>query len=324
MISRRRLLLGLGATAWLGSAGIVRAQTGGPPRIGFLGYGPVAGFARHLATMRKSLEQFGYVEGKNLIIEYRYAEDDERIARFAEELVRMEPKLIVTASSAATVAAAKLTRRIPIVQATGGNLVEIGLAATYARPGRNVTGLAQRAEQGLVRKEIELAYALAPGATRIGVMVSPSTPQREHFLSEARSAGLVLGVTVVPLIVATAGDVEGLPWKKERCNALAVMPDLFLYWFRRRLIELIGKLPAVYPFREFVDDGGILSYGPDLLEQYHRIAGFVDRILKGAKPEELPVELSTRFELVVNRKLAKGLGITIPQTVLLRADEVIE
>jgi putative tryptophan/tyrosine transport system substrate-binding protein len=320
-VRRRQFLLTTGALLATPLAANAQQPTK-VPRIGFLGYGPAAGFARHLASMRRGLEQFGYVEGKNLIVEYRFAEDDERIARLAEELVRMDLRVIVTAAS--TPAVAKLTRRIPIVQATGPNLVEVGLAASYARPGRNVTGLAQRAEQGLVRKQVELAKAIAPGAATIGVMVSPSNTLRERHLSDARSAGSALGATVVPLVVATAAEVESLPWRKERCDALAVLPDLFLYWFRRRLVELVGKVPAVYPFREFVEDGGIVSYGPDLLEAYGRVASFVDRLLKGAKPEELPIELSSRFELVVNRKAASALGIAIPPPVLVRADEVIE
>ena len=324
MTSRRRILVGLGLVALARSLALNAQQAAKLPRIGFLGYGPESGFTRHLASMRRGLEQFGYVERKNLIIEYRFAEDDESIARLAEELVRMEPRVIVTSPTITTLTAAKATRRIPIVQATGANLVEIGLAASYARPGRNVTGLSQRAEQGLVRKQVELVMALVPRAARIGAMVSPSNVQRERFLSDARSAGSTLGVTVVPLLVATPAEVESLPWRKERCDALAVLPDLFLYWFRRRLVELVGKVPAVYPYREFVEDGGIASYGPDLLEHYSRVGSFVERLLKGAKPEELPIELSSRFELVVNRKAANALGIAVPPPVLVRADEVIE
>jgi putative ABC transport system substrate-binding protein len=321
-LRRRQILLSAGA---LLATPLAKAQQATKvSRIGFLGYGPAAGFARHLASMRRGLEQFGFIEGKSLIVEYRFAEDDARIARLAEELVRMDLSVIVTAATFSTLAVAKLTRRIPIVQATGNNLVEVGLAASFARPGRNVTGLAQRAEEGLVRKQVELTKAIAPGAATIGVMLSPSNTLRERFLSDARSAGSALGVTVVPLVVATAAEVESLPWRKERCDALAVLPDLFLYWFRRRLVELVGKVPAVYPFREFVEDGGMVSYGPDLLEAYGRVANFVDRLLKGAKPEELPIELSSRFELVVNRRAASTLGIAIPPPVLVRADEVIE
>ena len=157
MTSRRRILVGLGLVALARSLALNAQQAAKLPRIGFLGYGPQSGFTRHLASMRRGLEQFGYVEGKNLIIEYRFAEDDESIARLAEELVRMEPRVIVTSPTITTQTAAKATRRIPIVQATGANLVEVGLAASYARPGRNVTGLSQRAEQGLVRKQVELA-----------------------------------------------------------------------------------------------------------------------------------------------------------------------
>jgi putative ABC transport system substrate-binding protein len=322
-VHRRQFLLTTGALLATPLAATAQ-QAAKIPRIGFLGYGPRAGFTRHLATMWRNLEQFGYVEGKSLIVEYRFGESDERIAQHAAELVRMEPRLIVTSPTYSTQAVAELTRRIPVVQATGINLVEVGLAASYARPGRNVTGLSQRAEQGLVRKQIELAKALAPAAARIGVMISPNHVQRERFLSDARSAGSALGVAAVPLVVATAAEVESLPWRKERCDVLAVLPDLFLYWFRRRLIELIGKVPAVYPFREFVEDGGIMSYGPDLLEHYGRVASFVDRLLKGAKPEELPIELSGRFELVVNGKAANALGIAIPPPIQVRADEMIQ
>jgi putative ABC transport system substrate-binding protein len=328
---RRRDILLLAASA-LAQPGFVLGQApGGLRRIGWLTGGSPKSHARPLEAFRAGLKEYGWVEGRNLTLELRWAEGKlDRLPALAGELVRLKPEVIVTAANVVHLAVRKETSTIPIVMATGADPVEAGLAASFARPGGNVTGLTGFYEATPI-KMVELAASLVPGGARLAVLMDANfntaafrAQLRETLRHPAKAAGLRVEIVEVstPEEVARALATIG----KNRPAALVVLPGSMVFAMSSELVTLAEALglPVIYPFEELVEAGGLMSYAAPLVESYRRAAYFVDRILKGAKPGELPIEQPTRLSLAINMKRAKAQGIRLPQRVLLRADRVIE
>jgi len=265
------------------------------------------------------------------VIEYRYSGGKfDRLPALAAELVALKVDVIVASSTPAALAAKQATRTLPIVFAAAGDPVASGLVTSLARPGGNVTGLAVLAPE-LVGKCLELLTQAVPGVSRVAVLWYPGghgERTEKNILTGAEVAGRALGVRLQFVETRGPADFDGAfaEMTRARAGALTVLPSNMLINERRRLVDLAAKnrLPAVYGSREFVDAGGLMAYGPNFADMFRRAATYVDRILKGAKPADLPVEQPTKFELVINLKTAKALGLTIPQSLLLRADQIIE
>jgi putative ABC transport system substrate-binding protein len=300
-------------------------------RIGFLGSNPAAASPHFREAFLQGLRDLGYVEGRNFVIEYRGAEGKpERLPALAAELVAIKVDVIVCAGTLAAEAAKQATRTVPIVFAGVGDPVTSGLVTSLARPGANVTGMSTLASE-LVGKGLELVKQAVPGVSRVAVLWQPGGfPERteKELLKEVDMAGRPLRLQLQFVEARRPADVDRAfsEMTKARAGALNVLPGNMFISERRRLVALAAKnwLPAVYPWREFVDVGGLMSYGPNFADLFRRAATYVDKILKGAKPADLPVEQPTKFELVINLKTAKALGLTIPPSVLGRADEVIQ
>lgn len=277
------------------------------------------------------LRDLGYAEGRNVAIEYRWAGNDmTRLRPLADELVALKVDVIVTATTAGVRAAMEATRTIPIVMAAAADPVGAGLVASLGRPGGNVTGVSLQTTD-MARKRLQLALELVPGAKRIGLLaekvVSPAHGTTATLVAETRAAVEAAGLQLTSIEVASAA---GLPaafadfGRAKAQVAIVQVSPLFLQ-HAARVVELAAKerLPAIYEARNFVDAGGLVSYGPDLLTTYRRAAAYVDRILKGAKPGDLPVEQPDKFALVVNLRAAQGIGFTVPQSLQVRADDVL-
>ena len=297
-------------------------------RIGFLASGAAAGTAPRLEAFRQGLRDLGYVEGRNIAIEYRWAEGKvERLPAFAVELLGLKVDVIVAVSTPDALAARKATRTIPIVFVTAGDPVDSGLVAGIARPGGNVTGLSLLAPE-IVARQLQTLKEAVPKASRVAVLSNSANPNTPLLVKETEAAARSLGVRLQLLGVRgdDAFDSAFSAVTKERPDALFVLFDPLLFLHRTRIVEFANKnrLPAMYAHREFAEVGGLMAYGADLRDNYRRAAIYVDKILKGAKPADLPVEQPTKFELVINLKTAKALGLTIPPSLLQRADEVIQ
>ena len=285
---------------------------------------------RNRDAFRQGLRDLGYVEGRNLVIEYRDAGGKpERLAASAAELVALNVDVIVSPGTLASLAAKRATATIPIVVPTIGDPVADGLVKSLAQPGGNVTGLSNLTND-LIGKCMQLLKEAVPGATRVAVLTHPGSATAKtdkDFATRAQAAGRSLGFVVQLIDAGRPVDLDRAfaEMSRWRATALVVMPYATLLQERARIVALAAKqrLPAVYAYRENVVAGGLMSYGADLADQFRRSAAYVDRILKGAKPADLPVEQPTKFELIINLKTAKALGLTIPQTLLLRADEII-
>jgi len=284
-------------------------------------------------AFRQGLRERGYVEGRNLVLEWRFSEGrDERFADFAAEFVRLKVDLIVTVTNAGTRAAKTATNSIPIVMGSSASPDRIGLVASLARPAGNVTGLSRDTGPEIAGKMLQLLKETVPKVSRVATLTLswPGVWFEESGapLREIDAAGQGLGLTLVPIVARGPEDFAGAfaAAAHGRAEALLVGPGGPAFVHRRLIVEYAAKqrLPAVYPFKEFADDGGLMAYGVDSKGLYRRAGGYVDKILKGAKPGDLPVEQPTKFELVLNMKTAKALGLTIPQTVILQADQVIE
>jgi putative ABC transport system substrate-binding protein len=280
-----------------------------------------------IGAFPRGMREFGYVEGKNLVIEWRFDDRSERLPDLAAELVQLKLDVIVSGSSQAISALQKATTTIPIVMATSGDPIGSGFVKSLARPGGNITGLSNlTSDIGI--KQLELLLSIVPKLSRVAVLVNPVNPSLVTFLKNVQSAAQAGSVTVLPVEARTAQEIEIAFATITQGNARAVVvpTDALFIQNYRKIAELAMKnrLPSVSQVREYVEAGGLVSYGPNLAEQFRRAATYVDKIFKGAKPGDLPVEQSTRFELLVNVKTAKALGLTIPQSVLLRADRVIE
>jgi putative ABC transport system substrate-binding protein len=282
-------------------------------------------------AFRQGLRDLGYVEGRNLVIEYRDAEGkSERLPALAAELVALKVDVIFAPTTATALAAKQATRTLPIVFAVVADPVTSGFVTSLARPGGNVTGLSFLAPE-LVGKRLELLKQAIPGVTQVAVLWQPGglgERTEKDQLKGAEVAARALGVRVQFVEARGPADIDRAfsDMTRARAGALTVLTGAMLFTERRRLVDPAAKnrLPAVYPWREGVDAGGLMSYGPNVADLFRRAATYVDKILKGAKPADLPVEQPTKFELVINLKTAKALGLTIPPSVLGRADEVIQ
>jgi len=308
----------------------VRAQaTGKAYRIGYLSASsPTA--ARHLLdAFRQALHELGWVEGQNIVIDYRFSEGSlERLPDLAAELVRLKMDVIVAAPAAPAVAAKNATGTTPIVMIGVSDPVGQGLIASLARPGGNVTGLSYSVGHEIFGKQLGLLKEVVPKVRRVAVLSNPATPSLVPAIREVQVAARSLGVQL-QLLEARGPDefdVAFASMAKERVGALLVLVDPVFNLHGTRLADLAAKsrLPAAYTNRLPVEAGGLMSYGPSFSDLWRRAAGYVDKILKGAKPADLPAEQPTKFELVINLKTAKALGLSIPQALLLRADEVIQ
>jgi putative ABC transport system substrate-binding protein len=299
-------------------------------RIGFLALNLAA--SPHLQeAFRQGLRDLGYVEGRNVVIEYRGAEGKlERLPALAAELVALKVDVIVAGGTPHALAAKQATRILPIVFATASDPVTSGLVTSLARPGDNVTGLTNLAPE-LVGKCLEQLKQAVPGVSRVAVLWQPGVQgerTEKDMLKRAEVAARALGVRLQFVEARGPDDFDRAfsEMTRARADALTVLQGPMFVNERRRLVDLAAKnrLPAVYPWRDGVDAGGLMSYGPNLADSFRRAATYVDKILKGAKPGDLPVEQPTKFELVINLKTAKALGLTIPQSLLGRADHVVE
>ncbi|MFL4998915.1 MAG: ABC transporter substrate-binding protein [Xanthobacteraceae bacterium] len=319
-------LLG-GSAAWPLAAG---AQQSARPTIGFLHSASVAAFADLVAAFRKGLSEVGFIEGQTVTIEYRWGEGhNERLPTLAAELVRRRVDVIVTpVSTAATLAAKAATATIPIVFVIGADPVKIGLVASLNRPGGNATGMSDIGVE-LGAKRLALLHELLPGAARFAVLVNPDNPFiTEPFVTGLQTAALAIGRQIEVASASTNSEIDTAfaTLVQKRADAFLISPDALFVTRRVQLITLAARhaLPALYHRREFAGGGGLMSYGSDLADQFRQAGIYTGRILKGEKPAEMPVQLPTKFELVVNLQTAKTLGIEVPATLLARADEVIE
>ena len=324
-------MFSLTAAIWLLVAPLAGAaqQPAKVPRIGYLSPLSPSSDSTRIEAFRQGLRDFGYVEGQNIAIEYRYAEGKfNRLPDLAAELVRFKVDVIVVASTPGILAAKNATSTIPIVMALSADPVPTGLVSSLACPGGNITGLSLLSGE-LSGKRLELLKEVVPNLSRVAVLWDPVNPATLLQLRETEAAAQVLGVQLQPLEVRgpnpdferafqdTAGGQAG---------ALITLDDLLILIHRRKIVDFAAKkrLPAMYGFRELPDAGGLMSYTANRSHLFRRAATYVDKLLKGAKPADLPVEQPTRFEFVINMKTAKALGLTIPPSILIRADQVIQ
>jgi putative ABC transport system substrate-binding protein len=300
-------------------------QVGKVPRIGVLFGSPAASWVE---ALRQGLRELGYVEGQTIRIEWRSAEGRyERLPELAVALVRLDVDVLVAHPTIAVRAAKQATAAIPIVIPASADPVGAGLVASLARPGGNITGSTFISSE-ISGKRLELLKQVIPRARRVVALANPANPATALQLSEAQTAARGLGVTLDVLAVRGAAELDGAFAALRRGNpeAVIVIDDPTLGSLRTRIVPQIAqsRLPAVYGWRDWVDAGGLMSYGANVDEMFRRAAFYVDKILKGAKPADLPVEQPTKFELVINLKTAKALGLTIPPSLLIRADEIIQ
>jgi putative tryptophan/tyrosine transport system substrate-binding protein len=298
------------------------------PRIGWLSPSSLTSDQPFLTAFREGLRQQGYREGESLILELRMAEGKgDRLPALAAELVRLPVDVIVTFSTPGARAAQAATRTIPIVVAVMGNPVESGLVASLARPGGNLTGLSMLASE-LDGKRLELVKSVVPGLSKAAMIWNSSNDSMHLRAKESLAAAQSLNVTLHSMGVANSDELINAlaALGQQRPDLLLTLIDPFTYAHRTQIVEFAAKhrIPAIYESREFVDVGGLMSYGPSMTDLFLRSAGYVAKILKGARPADLPVEQPVKFDLIVNAKTANGIGLTIPPALLLRADQVIE
>jgi ABC-type uncharacterized transport system substrate-binding protein len=326
--ARRKLLVALAASA---IAATTHAQQSGKVwRIGFLAarrLGPLD--SDFIGAFPRAMRDLGYVEGKNLIIEWRFVDDGnhERLVGMAAELVKLKVDIIVTGGTQATRAAQQATTAIPIVIGTAGDPVGSGFVKSLARPGGNITGLSELAPD-IGPKFLEMLISMVNKLSRVAVLMNSSNSSHAAFVQNVQSAAQRGGMTIFPFDAQTLRQLESgfSAMTKERVGACIVAIDAVFNQYVREIAELAVKhrLPSIAAIRQFAEAGCLLSYGPSIADNYMRAATYVDRILKGAKPADLPVQQPTRFELVINRKTANALRLTIPQSLLISADKVIE
>ena len=297
-------------------------QTARVPKVGFLGGAPF------IQAFDRGLRELGYTDGQNIVIEQMsWAGQDEELPTLAAELVRRKVDLLVAGTTPRALAARNATTTIPIVMVNVADPVASGLVVSLARPGGNVTGLS-RVSLDLIGKNLELLREAAPVIRRLAVLVNPTHALHPALLNSAKHTAALLTLKLEPVEAAAPKELEHAfsVIARKRVNALLVLPDGMFWGERRRIADfaLTSRLPSMFGNTEHAEAGGLMSYAPSSLEPYRRAAYYVDKILKGAKPADLPVEQPTKFELVINLKTAKALGLTIPQTLLLRADQLIE
>ena len=327
MVTRRRVML-LSALGLMGAHALSRAQpSSGIHRVGVLLTRPQASNSQ-LGAFRDAMRELGWVEGGN--VEYRTVSangDVDRLDALAIELIRDNVELIVAASSAGTRAAQRATKTIPIVMVAASNAVESGFVASLGKPGGNITGVSNQREEAF-RKLIQILHEVVPDARRIGILLNERNPSYRTLEAAAQSACSALKLAALPALASDREQLSGAvsEMTRRQSQAVVVMPDPVYLDERVNLHKLLqaARLPAAYGLRDHVIAGGLLSYAADLSGNYRSAARYVDRILKGARPAELPVEQPTKYELTVNLNTAQALGITIPQSVLVRVDEVIK
>jgi putative ABC transport system substrate-binding protein len=320
-------VVALGAAAW--PLASFAQQQGKVWRVGFLSLSREDSISlRNTAAFLKGMRDLGYVEGKNLVIEWRFADGNfERLPEMASELVQLKVDVIVAVASAAIGAAQKATTTIPIVMATTGDPVGSGFVKSLARPGGNITGLSNMGgDTGA--KHVDLLLTVLPKLSRVGVLVTPTSTTYRAISESVQAGAQKAGVKTLRAEASTPQEIEHAfsMMAREKAEAVIVGAAPFFGLQRQQIAELAIKyrLPSIFGFRSFVEAGGLMSYGTKLTESYVRSATYVDKIFKGAKPADLPVEQPVTLELVVNLKTAKAIGLTIPQSILLRADEVIQ
>jgi putative tryptophan/tyrosine transport system substrate-binding protein len=323
----RKFFLIILTTLFLTSVNPTHAQqTGKVLRIGFLDPSTASGSAVLVDAFRQELSKLGWIEGKNFTIEYRFAEGTERLPEFAADLVRLKVDLIVVTDTPSSLAAKSATTTIPIVMVSVGDPVAAGLVASLAQPGGNVTGFSNLGLE-LNTKRLEILKDAVPKLARVGLLKPAGGSDRQ--LKDLRPAALALKLKLEE--IETQRDAKGLESafqiaKQKQVGAIMTTTAITFFAERKRIVELAVKyrLPAIYFEKEFVDEGGLMSYGADYEDLYRKAAHYVDRILKGTKPAELPVQQATKFEFIINLKAAKQIGLTIPVRVLERADKVIK
>ena len=327
---RREFIKLLGGTAVAWPLGASAQQAAKVPRIGVLFAGSGGDNTRQVVeAFLQGLQGLGYIEGRNITIEYRFAEGRlDRSFDLASELVRLKVDVIVAPGTALVQAARKATATIPIVIVTAGNPVGDGLIQNFARPGGNVTGLTMAVSQEIGGKLLELLKDAVPTVSRVAILWNPLTAPHTVAVKETEGAARALGLALQPVSARRPDEIDGAfaAMSRARADGLIVLADPVLLSVRVRIADLAtkGHLPTIYELREHAEAGGLMSYGPSLPDLFRRAATYVDRILKGAKPADLPVERPSKFELLINLKTAKALGLEIPLTLLDRADEVIE
>jgi ABC-type uncharacterized transport system substrate-binding protein len=327
-VKRRRLFLARGLAVLALPLAAHAQQPKKIPRIGFLSAASVSGEADRLDAFRLGLSELGYVEGQNVAIESRWAEGKyDRLPGLAAELVRLKVDVIVTYGPPAIQAAKEATRTIPIVMAGIIDPVATGFVASLARPGGNITGLSLMAPE-LIGKQLQILKEIVPTVSRVALLGNPANTGNAPQVRHAQDAARALGVRLQPLEARGPGEIDSAfaAMTREQAGALIVLVDVMFDVERARIADLAAKrrLPTVYGLAPHAEAGGLMSYGGNIDDRFRGTAIYVDKILKGAKPADLPVEQPTKFELVINMKTAKTLGIRIPQSILARADRVIE
>jgi putative ABC transport system substrate-binding protein len=324
----RRTFLGSLAGGLLAAPLDAQAQQARPARVGFVEAGSLSANRHFLDAFRQGLRELGYVEGQNIVIEDRWADGrSERFPALIAELIRLKVDVIVPASTGGALAAKRATSTVPVVFWGVTDPVGIGLVGSLGRPGGNMTGLVLSFEDGLAGKWLELLREAVPKVTQLAVLWNPESTG-EPRVRELHTAAIVLKLTLHMFEARNLNEFDGAfaAMARAHLGGLIVVPDPLTLRHRDQVVRLAAqtRLPAAYGFPEFARAGGFLAYGPSVPDQARRAAVFVDKILKGAKPADLPVEQPTKFDLIINLKTAKALGLTIPQSLLLRADEVIQ
>ena len=326
----RRAFLAAGAVFLAAPVAAEAQQAAKVYRIGYLAQGSGSGAAslRPLEGFRQGLRELGWVEGQNIVIEYRYADGQiERLSGLADELVRLKVDVIAASPTGAAIAARNASRTIPIVGMSLTEPVELGLVASLARPGGNVTGVTYGVDTDIFGKQLGLLREAVPTVRRVAVLSNPS-PAQPLIIRNVKAAARSLGLQLQLVEARGPREFEGAfaAMAKEHAGALLVVGDSMFFLHRSRLADLAVKngLPSMSTQTQWVEAGGLMSYAASLPDLYRRAATYVDKILKGAKPADLPIEQPTKFDLVINLKTAKALGLTIPPALLLRADQVME
>jgi ABC-type uncharacterized transport system substrate-binding protein len=326
-IGRRKFLATLGGAAVAWPVGARAQQPAKLPTIGLLGSSTPLAMSQWVAAFVQRLRDLGWTEGRTVVIEYRWAEGrSSRAAEIAAEFVRLKVDVIVTYSTSPVLAAKQATSVIPIVFAAANDPVGANLVACLARPGGNVTGLSVQ-QPDVAGKKLELLREVVPGLRHLAIMANTGNPGVMLEMGEAQAAARTLGLKAITVEIRRAEDIApGFDALKGRAEALCVCTDPLVVSNRARIHTLAmgARLPTIYNSREYVEAGGLMSYGPNFSDQWRRTAEIVDKILRGAKPGDIPVEQPTKFDLIINLTTAKALGLTVPEPFLLRADEMIE
>jgi putative ABC transport system substrate-binding protein len=328
-MDRRTFVFCIASGLAIGSR-ITAAQPAGKTSIvGYLGTSSPDLEHNLIAAFLQGLHDRGLIEGRNLVMVYRWARgNDDRLPALAAELVGLKPDVIVTSGTPGTLAVMQATKTIPVVMTSSADPVKVGLVASLAHPGGNVTGLSILAPE-LEGKRLELIQQLIPGISHLGVLWNPANPATKPIFEQTQVVAARLRVTLEPIVeVRRLEELESgfETIQRQRPDALVVLPDRLLLAQRKRIVGFLAKqhLPAMYSYREYVDAGGLVSYGPSSLAQFRSAASYVEQILRGARAADLPVEQPTNFDLAINMSTAKALGLTVPQSVLLLANDVIQ